>query len=311
MEAKKCWVTLATAKSYVQGVICLAKSLMRVKTKFPLLVLMLNLEGGETDITREDYDELIKLGSSYHFQFIYIKEINRVRSNATRYIWERFRNVSTKLRVWEVEGYDLVGLLDADMCIMHNMDELLELDLDDNTIAACHACVCNPLKINMYPANWIPENCAYTNGPIHPASASQAPITNSESYFNSGLIILRPSKSKFNEIHDHLLNHENPDSLLFEDQDLLNEVYKGNWIGLPYVYNALKTLRKCHPLIWSDKSVKNVHYILDDKPWKEDIEKMRAMTVDERSDIWILNNWWWKVYKDEEWKDEDFEDVTN
>ncbi|KAF0411901.1 glycosyltransferase family 8 protein [Gigaspora margarita] len=310
MSARKCWVTLMTGKSYLPGVICLAKSLMRVKTKFPLLVLVPNLENEETDLSRNDYDELIRLGSYYYFRFIDIKEINRVHWKPNKYICDRFKEVSTKIRVWDIEGYDLVGFLDADMCVIRNMDELLELELDKNTIAACHACTCNPLKIPLYPKSWTPDSCAYTKGPIYPESNNVPPITNSESYFNSGIMILRPSKSKFNEIFNLLTNHKNPDKLPFPDQDLLNEVYKGNWIGLPYIYNALKTLRNCHSSIWSDKCVKNVHYILSDKPWNEDIVKMRSMTADEMVYDWILKNWWWKVYNDEEWEDGDFEDIV-
>ncbi|CAG8851805.1 4917_t:CDS:1, partial [Racocetra persica] len=139
----------------------------------------------------------------------------------------------------------------------------------------------------------IPDNCVYTKGPIYPESTSMAPITNSESDFNGGLIILRPSKLKFNEIYNYIENHEDPDKFLFAEQYILNEIFRGNWIGLPYIYNALKTLRKVHPLMWSDKDVKNVHYVVD-KPWKEDIVKMRAMNLDERGDFWILYNWWWR-----------------
>ena len=40
-------------------------------------------------------------------------------------------------------------------------------------------------------------------------------------------------------------------------------------MGLPYIYNALKTLRweGVHTQIWRDENVKNVHYILMPKPW--------------------------------------------
>ena len=42
-------------------------------------------------------------------------------------------------------------------------------------------------------------------------------------------------------------------------------------MALPYVYNALKTLRwkGVHDQIWRDEEVKNVHYILSPKPWEE------------------------------------------
>ncbi|CAG8611820.1 19612_t:CDS:2, partial [Racocetra fulgida] len=160
-----------------------------------------DLEKEETNLNCNDYDELIQLGSNYDFRFLEIKEITRINLKTSRYAWDYFKEAPTKLRAWEVEGYDIVGLLDADMCVIRNMDELLELDLDDNKIAACL---------------------------IYPESTSMAPITNSESDFNAGLIIL------------------------------------------------------------------------------QDIEKMRAMNLDERGDFWILYNWWWRVYRDECWEEDDF-----
>ncbi|CAG8821766.1 5400_t:CDS:1, partial [Cetraspora pellucida] len=71
-------------------------------------------------------------------------------------------------------------------------------------------------------------------------------------------------------------------------QDLLNEIYKGNWVGLPYIYNALKPMRECHSPMWSDKDVKNVHYIAKYKPWNEDIT-MRTQKLDGRENISILD----------------------
>ncbi len=40
---------------------------------------------------------------------------------------------------------------------------------------------------------------------------------------------------------------------------------------MPYIYNALKTLRwqGVHHPIWKDEKVKNIHYILSPKPWDE------------------------------------------
>lgn len=55
----------------------------------------------------------------------------------------------------------------------------------------------------------------------------------------------------------------------FADQSLLGDLFYGRWVALPYIYNALKTLRRrgVHETLWSDKNVKNVHFILSPKPW--------------------------------------------
>ena len=47
-----------------------------------------------------------------------------------------------------------VVMLDSDMIVMRNMDELMELDLPSDWIAAAHACTCNPRKLAHYPEDW-------------------------------------------------------------------------------------------------------------------------------------------------------------
>lgn len=46
-------------------------------------------------------------------------------------------------------------LLDADVIILRNMDELMDLDLPKDQIAAAHVCACNPRKLPHYPADWL------------------------------------------------------------------------------------------------------------------------------------------------------------
>ena len=78
----------------------------------------------------------------------------------------------------------------------------------------------------------------------------------------------------------------------FADQSLLGDLFSGRWVGLPYIYNALKTLRDCHKEIWRDQSVKNCHYILD-KPWNEKPEDAKNET-----------HKWWHVVNEERIADE-------
>ena len=47
-----------------------------------------------------------------------------------------------------------VVLIDSDMIILKNMDELMEMDLPNDWIAAVHACACNPRKFPHYPTDW-------------------------------------------------------------------------------------------------------------------------------------------------------------
>lgn len=58
--------------------------------------------------------------------------------------------------------YERIVLLDADMLVIKNMDELMELELDEvgdesganRVFAASYACLCNPLKRAHYPEDW-------------------------------------------------------------------------------------------------------------------------------------------------------------
>jgi lipopolysaccharide biosynthesis glycosyltransferase len=87
---------------------------------------------------------------------------------------------------------------------------------------------------------------------------------------NGGLQVVNPSKA----VYDMILKQTTDDAVMaydFADQSLLGDLFSGRWVALPYVYNALKTLRwkGVHDPIWRDDRVKNIHYILSPKPWDE------------------------------------------
>jgi hypothetical protein len=171
------------------------------------------------------------------------------------------------------------------MLVRKNMDELMTLDLDPPSLsetgsketskrvfAAGHACVCNPLHKPHYPADWIPANCAFTSQHAHPAQAQTVgpdPNAGPLGFMNGGLIVVNPSAALFSQILEYMDTHAH--AMDFADQSLLSGLFRDRWVSLPYVYNALKTLRweGVHREIWRDDEVKNVHYILAPKPWDE------------------------------------------
>ncbi|RHZ74792.1 hypothetical protein Glove_219g83 [Diversispora epigaea] len=303
-SSKKTWVTLLTTKSYLKGVQCLVKSLTRVNSVYPLVVLIPNIQN--TDLTKDDFELLNNMNNVNTQEIEIINPLNHQERQEHKYIWDYYKYLWTKIRVWELIEYEKAIFLDADMLLLKNIDELMNFSLSEGMLAAAHACTCNPRKIPTYPAHWIPENCAYTKGPQAPESADMPPKTSPLSYFNSGLLVLIPSIKTFNKIYNHLINHPNKQKLHFADQDLLNEVFENNWKPLPYTYNALKTLKSCHALMWQDRSIRNIHYILNDKPWKLNIEEERMKPKEKRDEIFLLNNWWWKVFNDEIFTDDDF-----
>ena len=100
------------------------------------------------------------------------------------------------------------------------------------------------------------------------AQITGSPCTTGLQYMNGGLQVVNPSKATYNLILDALQQPQTAD-YAFADQSLLSDLFRGRWVALPYVYNALKTLRwkGVHDKIWRDDEVKNVHYILAPKPW--------------------------------------------
>ncbi|KAI9786713.1 MAG: hypothetical protein M1816_007854 [Peltula sp. TS41687] len=217
----------------------------------------------------------------------------------------RFYDTWTKLTAFSLTEFDRVVLLDCDMLVRQNMDELMDEDgvvLDDpelegeggNVFAAAHACVCNPLRRKHYPANWVPENCAYTHQHADPSTAQTVglPCTTGLGTCNSGLLVVRPSKRVYAQILETIDDAERVARYDFPDQELLSDWFRGRWVALPYVYNALKTLRRpgVHDAIWRDERVKNVHYILVPKPWDDTRASERGGEgVDE------MHEWWWRV----------------
>lgn len=90
---------------------------------------------------------------------------------------------------------------------------------------------------------------------------------------NLGVVVLNPSTNILERLLDVLSDETKTDSYSFPDQELIKDVFQGKWVPLPYIYNALKTMRdpKLHGRIWRDDRVKNIHYILAPKPW-DDLE---------------------------------------
>jgi len=202
----------------------------------------------------------------------------------------RFKEVWTKLRVFELTQYDRIVLLDADMIVMRRMDELMDLPLAKDEIAAAHVCACNPLRLKHYPADWVPENCAYT--PLSHPTGLTAPtqITGSSPrphfLLNSGLVVLSPSTELAQAIYEHLDTSPLLPNWSFADQDLLSDFFKGGWKPLPWCYNALKTLMIIHAPLWRDEEVRCLHYILAVKPWHARVPK-------EGGEFDKSHQWWW------------------
>ena len=122
------------------------------------------------------------------------------------------------------------------------------------------------------------------------AQSQGAPVTAGLGILNSGILVIRPSAKSYDTILRGLADSSAVANYQFPDQDLLADLFRGRWVPLPYIYNALKTMRSedVHAPIWRDAEVKNVHYILSPKPWNERLEDVKIVKND-------IHLWWWTV----------------
>lgn len=288
VESKRVWTTLITNTDYLTGLLTLDYSLKKHKSAYPLVALYTDT------FPPEGHKALEKRGiPKQHIKYL-LPKVQKDYTNDPR-----FYDCWSKLTPFSLVEYDRVVQLDSDMLVLQNMDELMELELDppnaagkgERVFAASHACVCNPLKKPHYPKDWIPENCAFTSQHDTP---DEAQTTGAPSGFglgmpNGGLQVVNPSTEVYNLIADQLAN-DSIASYDFADQSLLGDLFNGRWVAIPYIYNALKTLRVqgVHHQIWRDDKVKNIHYILSPKPWDE---KPDAPSQESHA-------WWWVVNKE-------------
>lgn len=283
-QPKKVWTTLITNTKYLSGLLTLEYSLKKFDSKYPLVALYTD------SFPAEGHEALKRRG-------IASKEIPYLLPSVPKEYAQdpRFYDCWSKLAPYSLTEYDRVVQLDSDMLVLQNMDELMELELDppemagngNRVYAASHACACNPFKKPHYPKHWIPENCAFTtqHGSPDKAQTDGAPPDAGIACPNGGLQVVNPSKGTYDKIVDTLKNGDLTSSYDFADQSLLGERFYGRWVTLPYIYNALKTLRMpgVHDAIWRDDKVKNIHYILSPKPWDETVE-----TSSNETHLWWL-----------------------
>ena len=306
------WTTLITNTAYLSGLLTLDYSLKNVGTKYPLVALY-------TETFPPEGLSALRSRGIPHIQIPYLlPSIPKDYTNDPR-----FYDCWSKLTPFGLTQFTRVVQLDSDMLVRRNMDELLsddELPLDPSSLggtgprvfAASHACVCNPLQKPHYPKNWVPDMCAFTSQHSQAtlAQTQGASPTHGLGIPNGGLQVVVPSHETYSLILSVLRSSSsNIDSYDFADQSLLGDVFYGRWVALPYVYNALKTLRwvGVHDPIWRDDEVKCVHYILSPKPW--DVIHMKEEEWDQREKV--PNSWWIDVDEERRKKEKENMDLDD
>jgi inositol 3-alpha-galactosyltransferase len=291
--SKYAYCTLITRSSYLAGVLILAYTLKKSGSTHPLVVLY-------TDTLSQSSIRALELEAPHSNLILHKVSALLPRANVhVTLIAERFADTWTKLRVFqlhELQPWDTLCYLDADMIIRRNMDHIFDKQLPgDDWIAANHACVCNLDKDAWAPEEWNKDNCAYS-AVNHPGSLSKpTPVTPDARptwhLLNSGMFVFKPSP----QLWDKMIDFFNTTPLLgefkFPDQDFLAEFFRNKWMSLGWQFNALKTMRYWHTNIWRDEEVVCLHYIVD-KPWAKRVGEDGVAGYLGRDGV--THSWWWE-----------------
>ncbi|KAG8835470.1 hypothetical protein FRC17_003037 [Serendipita sp. 399] len=260
--AKRVYMTLLSNTAYLPGTLILHHSLQATKPKYPLIALITQ------DLPDDSKQMLEKSGIETLLIDRFAPPVTRFDPSKT---FARFADIWTKVVAFGLEQFERIVFLDSDMLVLRNIDELFDLPITANQVAAVYACTCNPFKIPFYPKDW-------------------------------------PSKDLLGRMRKMLDTSPLVPTWKFCDQDLIGNFFGGGgskdpsdwgaitkeelgdpWLPVPYYFNALKPLRKTHASFWKDEDIRVVHYIHDDKPWKD-------RPSDEES-YEEVKRWWWKSYE--------------
>ncbi|KAK0549612.1 hypothetical protein OC845_003052 [Tilletia horrida] len=285
-KRKACWATLLTRENYLPGLVVISQTLLRDhKSKYPLVVM------ATSTLSERAQDFIKELGCE-----VRMVEPIVPKAKNNNMAFERFAEAWTKLRAFELDDFERVVMIDSDMLVRKNMDELVDtLELAPNQIAAGFACTCNPNKISTYPDDWIPPNCAFTPQRHPDCLTNPTAVTPSSppthKLLNSGLVVLTPSRALMKSMITKIDTDPVVATYRFPDQDFLADYFEDKFVPLPWMYNALKPTRDCHPEMWRDEEVRNVHYILN-KPWTSGYP-----LPDSTVQFAATHKWWWEVYR--------------
>lgn len=261
---KYSYISILTTDNYLFGALVLWKSLLDTKPKYPFHLLV------SPNLSEQTYFLLEKSG----IPIIRITPIKNPILNDPKD--RRYYNYS-KLNMWNMTQFDKIVYLDADMLIMHNIDELFEK-----------------------------KNLSSTN------SGGWLPGKKDWKQLNSGLIVLEPSENIFNHMKSQvgIIEKEKGKG----DQAFLHQYYN-DWpdkteLHLPHVYNVFDCLIDGYKKNfgyyldeviqynndkYDEKRIKVVHYVGQHKPWMEVEEIKNSKKTDPEM---LAKKIWIRYYKE-------------
>lgn len=225
MAGAYAFATLVTNEEYALGALALARSLRAVKAQAPLLVLTTKSLAGLAALTEAGclITKVKALPLSAGFQQRHSRSQQHRSAPFTKGTKPAFHDPLDnfcKLRLWELEKYERIVFLDADVLVVKNIDQLFGY----------------------------PEFCAAPN--LYQELADMHRM-------NSGVFVARPSKATFARM---ILELDRPDVFWRRTDQSFLESFFADWHGLPYIFNTLQYVYFNLPELWHWPSIRVLHY---------------------------------------------------
>ena len=268
------FVTLVANESYVQGALCLKRTLQRLSSACPIVLVvadglaptaMVELQGEFKDVRalsalrqRLDRYEQRALSRSGGRRLEEERDasagvtpsgvIKSTRQLGRAGGWAR--RTHQKLLLFALKGYRKAAFLDLDMLIVRNIDAILE----------------------------------------QPAFSAVAALPYTRTSFNSGVFVFEPSlataaalddlsqRATFKPVRKSADGSSSSAGMVrirgygerfaLSDQSILNHHYRATWNQLPYGYNLGVKVRQVAPKLWGKVELAVVHFVHRPKPWE-------------------------------------------
>lgn len=247
---------------YFLGALLLGFSLMKVKTKADVILLVSN------DVPKKQRKILSEYFKVVEIDYISMNINNLSNRNS------RFQNIFTKLRAFEFEEYEKIMLIDIDMFVLKNMDHLFELD----------APAASSRKENIKHGEKIDPNSIYIDKKQNRVRGS----------INAGLMLLEPGKEELGKIIREI-NGKMPYKLKNPEQDYLSYRYREKWTNLDFSYNCQFSMKGImEKFNYSVHDIHNLHYSWILNPWElvlDDKEKIMFILKKQKRDITYYTLW--------------------
>lgn len=225
MDYTCAWSTYANNEDYLKYALVLYTCLTQSGTKYPFVLMVPSTL--ECDI--KERPGLI------------VRRVEPFDVSSDAHAHDRYVVCANKAHCWALTDFLRVCWLDTDMVISANIDELFQVPLQADEIAAAKGCTCN-----------------HFNNPKLITNPSHCPFQTTSIYVNTGVILLTPSMTTYHNLLN--ISYEYP----FADQDAFNDYFKGNIRVLDSRYNFLNHLPLVHDV--NACSIKVYHFGYG-KPW--------------------------------------------